>query len=83
MENDDMTEYEFEHTDTFGGEANYCWVNRGTVMARSLDHAVRLAKAACGLTGVRCKREEYSGVGGAILRPCGWAQIMFVTYKES
>lgn len=77
-----MDEYEWEHTDTFAGEANYCWVRRGTVTARNLNHAVRLAKKAAGINGVRCYREEYHGVGGAILRPIGWAQIMFITYKE-
>lgn len=27
--------YEIEVTDTFGGEANYCWVKRGTTKCRS------------------------------------------------
>lgn len=30
--------YEFEHTDTFGGEANYAWVKRGTVTMPELTH---------------------------------------------
>jgi len=33
-----MNTYTFEHTDTFGGEANYCWVNRGTVTMLELTH---------------------------------------------
>lgn len=30
--------YEIEITDTFGGEANYCWVKRGTVTMPELTH---------------------------------------------
>ena len=30
--------YEYEHTDTFCGEANYCWVNRGAVEMPELTH---------------------------------------------
>ena len=26
-----MHTFEYEYTDTFGGEANYCWVKRGKV----------------------------------------------------
>jgi len=31
-------EYEIEYTDTFGGEANYCWVRRATVTMPELAH---------------------------------------------
>jgi hypothetical protein len=30
--------YEYEYTDTFAGEANYCWVNRGKVSIPELKH---------------------------------------------
>lgn len=40
------TTYAYEITDTFGGEANYCWVRRGTVKARSWMGAIRAAKRA-------------------------------------
>ncbi len=30
--------YNYEHTDTFGGEANYSWVKRGTVTMPELTH---------------------------------------------
>ena len=30
--------YQIEYTDTFGGEANYCWVNRATVTMPELTH---------------------------------------------
>jgi hypothetical protein len=33
-----METYEYEYTDTFAGEANYCWVKRGTVTVPDLTH---------------------------------------------
>ena len=33
-----MNTYDVEYTDTFGGEANYCWVRRGSVTVPELTH---------------------------------------------
>ena len=33
-----MQTYEYEYTDIYGGEANYCWVRRGTVSVPDLTH---------------------------------------------
>lgn len=33
-----MNTYNVEYTDTFGGEANYCWVRRATVTMPELTH---------------------------------------------
>ena len=33
-----MNNYEFEYTDTFAGEANYCWAKRGVVTMPDLTH---------------------------------------------
>ena len=46
--------YFIEMTDTFGGEANYCWVNRFIVSASSHRGAMRRV---CARTGdmVRCE----------------------------
>lgn len=33
-----MNVYAVEYTDTFGGEANYCWVKRETVTMPELTH---------------------------------------------
>lgn len=33
-----MTTYSYEYTDTFAGEANYCWVKRGKVNVPELIH---------------------------------------------
>ena len=30
--------FSYEYTDTFAGEANYCWVKRGTVSVPELTH---------------------------------------------
>lgn len=45
--------YFIEMTDTFGGEANYCWVNRFIVSASSPRGAMRRVCARTGDT-VRC-----------------------------
>lgn len=33
-----MHKFKYEYTDTFGGDANYSWVKRGTVYAPELTH---------------------------------------------
>ena len=33
-----MNKYNIEYTDTFAGEANYCWVKRATVTMPELTH---------------------------------------------
>lgn len=33
-----MNTYSYEYTDTFSGEANYCWVRRGKVTMPCLTH---------------------------------------------
>lgn len=33
-----MNTYDVEYTDTFAGEANYCWVKRATVHMPELTH---------------------------------------------
>ena len=35
-----MNTYYVEMTDTFGGEANYCWIKRFKVTANSMQHAM-------------------------------------------
>lgn len=96
-----MNIYEYEYTDTFAGEANYCWVKRGKVAMPELTHygytgspdgsyaradkafsreLVRRVKAQLGLTGVRCKREEWGEM--IVLRPYGSATVVFISYCE-
>ena len=74
-----------EVTDTFGGEANYCWVRRYSVDVRSDKQAtiVRAAKAAAGWSGMRCAVDNYGD--SFTVRPIGrhaplW--IMFITWSD-
>lgn len=70
--------WEVEYTDTFGGQANYSWVDRQTVEFREneADRATaRRLKAAVGLNGVRGRSywhgDEYE------FRPYGSCTVMF------
>lgn len=74
-----MTKFEFEHTDTFGGEANYCWARRETIEVKenvSDLSLVRRAKSWAGLTGIKCRKEN---MGDSIaLYPVGLCQVVFI-----
>ena len=78
--------YEVEHTDTFGGEANYCWVRRYEINARGKTpkgerlSLVRQAKALCGLSGVRAKTSVYDDT--LEIRPNGICQVIFITWID-
>ena len=69
-----------ELTDTFGGEANYSWVRRVEIEAPAdiTDRAlVRRAKAALGLSGVRCVTYNHGDM--LELRPVGSCTVMFLS----
>lgn len=71
----------FEHTDTFSGEANYSWVNRGVYEGKRPDSelsVIRAAKAFAGFTGIRCRVEKYGDM--IALYPSGICQVCFVTW---
>lgn len=78
-----------EVTDTFGGEANYCWVNRHVVEVSDLDNGrgafqarlVRAAKKAEGWTGLRCEVTDHGD--SFEVRPRGAAMVMFITWQDS
>jgi hypothetical protein len=61
--------YHIEVTDTFGGEANYCWVRRSTTNATTRRGIVRAIKAEMGLTGERVTIRDYDD--GYIVTPTG------------
>lgn len=70
-----------EHTDTFGGEANYCWAKRWHTFAQLTDRqAVRLAKRLTGLTGHPCRVENLGDM--LAIYPRGICQVIFVAYAE-
>lgn len=75
--------FNVEYTDTFGGEANYCWVKRATISAPydpTTSLVMRRAKASVGLSGVR---GVTSNLGDTIeFRPYGMATVMFVTWAD-
>lgn len=74
---------ELEHTDTFGGEANYCWVRRAQLPVRAYwtgRAIVRAAKAWAGLTGIRCRVESYGDM--IAIYPRGICHVVFATYAD-
>jgi hypothetical protein len=74
---------QLEHTDTFGGEANYCWVRRGELPRDRTytDRAiVRRAKAWAGLTGVRCRVENHGDM--IAIYPRGICQVVFANWQD-
>lgn len=79
--------FDVEYTDTFGGEANYCWVCRAEIaMPRKAGERasrralMRRAKAEMGLTGIRGKSSDYGD--SMEFRPYGMATVLFVTYRD-
>lgn len=76
-----MSHYSIEVTDTFGGEANYCWVRRGTTQATSRRGQIEAAKR---VAGWAC-RVKVVDFGDMIeVRPvstAGLLQVAFVTYR--
>ena len=76
-----MDKWQYEHTDTFGGEANYCWVNRGIVECNEKS-VVREVKKALGLTGYPCRKTYYGDM--IRLDLVGACQVIFIDwYDES
>ena len=56
MAKNETYQIETEYTDTFGGEANYCWVRRATIdipCGASLRTITKRIRSALGLTGLR------------------------------
>jgi hypothetical protein len=73
---------QFEHTDLFGGEANYSWVRRTTLDAPNLtDRAiVRRAKKWAGINGLRCKVENWGDMIRIDASPSGLLHVIFITF---
>lgn len=80
--------YLVETTDTFCGEANYCWVRRYLIDAPAAPYGtpayrrdlVRRAKAATGWTGLQC--DTRSTGDDYDIRPRGICQVTFVTWLD-
>lgn len=73
--------YEYEMTDTFSGEANYCWVRRGTVKARSFRGAIIAAKRT---VGWKPRRHRVTMRCGDMVRidAKGAPVCMFITWSK-
>jgi hypothetical protein len=57
-----MCKYSVEMTDTFGGDANYCWVRRAIIDAptdATSQTLIRRAKKALGLAPCRHRTQDY------------------------
>ena len=75
-----LSKFSVEVTDTFSGEANYCWVRRYFINVKPGVSPVRAAKKAAGWEGVRCRVEDYGD--STSLYPAGMCQVMFINYIE-
>jgi len=70
------------HTDTFGGEPNYGWVNRHefTISRSAAQHNItRQAKSLAGMTGVKADTFDYDS--GLTIKPRGYHQVIFVDFE--
>lgn len=77
-----MMKYNIEVTDTFGGEANYSWVQRYTLdlLDTISNYAlVRRAKREIGWSGKRCLTVNYGDM--IEVRPYGECMVAFVTWN--
>jgi len=75
-----LKNYSYEYTDTYAGERNYCWCQKGYVKARNKKHAMRLARAELGMTGFKGDYSELTGF--AEWRPHGCCTILTVEWSE-
>ena len=77
-----MNKFTVEYTDTFGGEANYCWARRAEFTLEAdckVKDVKSFAKDLMGLKGVRGRWEDYGD--DLIFRPYGSCTVMFVNYN--
>ena len=76
--------WHIEVTDTFGGEANYCWVLRGTTKVNSRRGKIEAAKKLAGWNGW-C-RVNVSDYGDMLeihpTQTSGVLQVAFVTWQD-
>ena len=78
-----MNKFNVEFTDTFGGEANYNWVNRKEIFVKknaTQSQIMRAAKRAVYITGCKGVTESYGD--GYTFKPYGQCTILFVNYEE-
>ena len=76
-----MSTATIELTDTFGGQANYSWVERETFCIDGMtDRQIELtARSLVGLTGIRCARVDYGDM--IEWRPHNACMVAFLTFN--
>jgi len=67
-----------EHTDTYGGEANYCWVHRFKVSARTMREALTKVKREIWYAPV--PRTKVSNYGDMLRADCVKSPECFFVY---
>lgn len=75
--------WSIEHTDTFGGEANYCWVrHHKIVLPETYSRAwiVRKVKEQVGWNNIRCSVEDWGTY--LVIKPTGMCQVVFATLAD-
>jgi len=75
--------FEAEYTDTFGGEANYAWVQRWQFLLEedARDRTImREAKRQAGLTGAKGRTDGFGETQR--FRPYGSCTVLFVNYVD-
>lgn len=72
-----------EYTDTFSGEANYCWVRHAEFDCDNMSDLaiVRKAKDLLGISGKRANNQS-SNSGDMMARYFSNATVMFITFEE-
>lgn len=76
--------WNIEVTDTFGGEANYCWVERFSIQSIKRESklaTMRRAKLAAGLNAVRCNVSDYGDSWRLDIR--GACVVCFITWVDA
>lgn len=76
--------YQVEVTDTFGGQANYSWVNRVIIDVEdgTTERAlIRIAKAKVGWNGLKCDRSQSGET--ITLTPRRLCQVCFIYPVEA
>jgi hypothetical protein len=72
--------FDIEMTDTYGGEANYCWVVRDTIKAKTMSGALRAFKRKHGIKART--RKEYSSVEYGRYKVVNHNVCIFVSWGE-
>jgi hypothetical protein len=71
-----------EYTDTFAGEANYCWVRRAEFECDNMSDliVVRKAKSLIGISGLKANANSFDS-GDMLARYFNNATVMFITFE--